>query len=99
MKRKLYFYRWSPSKGAFVTPSESEDPSIAFWPLDYTIIDTAKSLQFQGTERLLIALRTDYLILNLRSLEVSHISPSSIPLLLPNFKQDHMCSGLDVNMQ
>ncbi|VDO05129.1 unnamed protein product [Rodentolepis nana] len=74
VKKKLFFFRWSPSRGTFVTPSESEDPSIAFWPSEYSLIDTAMSLQFCGTETLLIALRSHYLSMNLRTLECRKIS-------------------------
>nr|CDS31910.1 Vam6:Vps39 protein [Hymenolepis microstoma] len=76
VKKKLFFFRWSPSRGTFVTPSESEDPSISFWPSEYSLIDTAVSLQFCGTETLLIALRSHYLTMNLRTLECRKISAS-----------------------
>ncbi|KAL5111392.1 Vam6/Vps39-like protein [Taenia crassiceps] len=77
----------SPTKGcplrlnlcirAFVPPSEADDPSIAFWPSEYSIMEPARSLQFCGLETLMIASRSDYTRLNLVTRECERISASA----------------------
>ncbi|VDD78062.1 unnamed protein product [Mesocestoides corti] len=71
VKRKLGFFRWSPLKKAFVSPSEANDPRIAFWPSEYTLPESARMLQFCGLETIIVALRSDYLRINLSTREVS----------------------------
>lgn len=71
VKKKLYFFRWVPSRRTFVPPSEVDDPSIVFWPSEYSIMEPARSLQFCGLETLMIASRSDYMRLNLVTKEVT----------------------------
>ncbi|VDK34283.1 unnamed protein product [Taenia asiatica] len=77
VKKKLYFFRWAPTRRTFVSPSEADDPSIIFWPSEYSIMEPARSLQFSGLETLMIALRSDYMRLNLVTRECQRISTSA----------------------
>lgn len=72
VKRRLFFFRWSPAHRNFVSPSAlaSEDPVMAAWPPEYTLSESAQWVHFCGSENIIIGLRSDYLRFNLRSREV-----------------------------
>ncbi|VDM35644.1 unnamed protein product [Hydatigera taeniaeformis] len=76
-KKKVHFFRWAPLKRAFVPPPEADDPSIAFWPSEYSVVEPARSLQFCGLETLMIASRSNYMRLNLVTKEFQRISTSA----------------------
>uniref|UniRef100_A0A5K3G2G1 CNH domain-containing protein n=1 Tax=Mesocestoides corti TaxID=53468 RepID=A0A5K3G2G1_MESCO len=83
VKRKLGFFRWSPLKKAFVSPSEANDPRIAFWPSEYTLPESARMLQFCGLETIIVALRSDYLRINLSTRESQVIvTPAKMSITL-----------------
>nr|CDS22825.1 Vam6:Vps39 protein [Echinococcus granulosus] len=77
VRKKLYFFRWAPSRRAFIPPSEADDPSIAFWPSEFSIMEPARSLLFCGLETLMIASRSEYMRLNLVTRECQRITTSA----------------------
>ncbi|KAL5970135.1 Vam6/Vps39-like protein, partial [Taenia solium] len=74
---KSYPLRLNLCMRTFVSPSEADDPSIMFWPSEYSIMEPARSLQFSGLETLMIASRSDYMRLNLVTRECKRISTSA----------------------